>query len=204
MNDHLYLIQIDYQTFLTLSDEDLKEVGVSTFGARRKMLLAISGENLEFTLNLLLRLCLSKWLTYLSADADLNKNKRRLSDTPAVKPGYLEGGASGRLPRIVDLEIGAQSNRWWEESAGNRSASDQQRVVWYLVHWCQCCVSLQRKSMKLPLKEPLNQVIRHITKVLIQHQDKEVFPSKARFCNKQTILNSNEPDIVIMAYCNCI
>lgn len=60
MNDHLYLIQIDYQTFLTLSDEDLKEVGVSTFGARRKMLLAISGENLEFTLNLLLRLRLSK------------------------------------------------------------------------------------------------------------------------------------------------
>lgn len=40
------LIQIDYQTFLTLSDEDLKEVGITTFGARRKMLLAISGENL--------------------------------------------------------------------------------------------------------------------------------------------------------------
>lgn len=40
------LIQIDYQTFLTLSDDDLKEVGVSTFGARRKMLLAISGESL--------------------------------------------------------------------------------------------------------------------------------------------------------------
>lgn len=38
-------LQIDYQTFLTLSDDDLKEVGVSTFGARRKMLLAISGEN---------------------------------------------------------------------------------------------------------------------------------------------------------------
>nr|XP_046263164.1 bicaudal C homolog 2 [Scatophagus argus] len=77
--------EIDYQTFLTLSDEDLKEVGVSTFGARRKMLLAIS---------------------------DLNKSKRRLSDTPAVKPGYLEGGASGRLPRIMDLEVAAQSNRW--------------------------------------------------------------------------------------------
>ncbi|XP_019109294.2 bicaudal C homolog 2 [Larimichthys crocea] len=77
--------EIDYQTFLTLSDEDLKEVGVSTFGARRKMLLAIS---------------------------DLNKSKRRLSDTPAVKPGYLEGGASGRLPRIMDLEVPAQSNRW--------------------------------------------------------------------------------------------
>ncbi|CAK6956604.1 bicaudal C homolog 2 [Scomber scombrus] len=77
--------EIDYQTFLTLSDEDLKEVGVSTFGARRKMLLAIS---------------------------DLNKSKRRLSDTPAVRPGYLEGGASGRLPRIVDMEVAAQSNRW--------------------------------------------------------------------------------------------
>lgn len=36
--------QIDYQTFLTLSEEDLKEVGVSTFGARRKMLMAISGK----------------------------------------------------------------------------------------------------------------------------------------------------------------
>uniref|UniRef100_UPI0037E7D14F bicaudal C homolog 2 n=1 Tax=Semicossyphus pulcher TaxID=241346 RepID=UPI0037E7D14F len=77
--------EIDYQTFLTLSDDDLKEVGVSTFGARRKMLLAIS---------------------------DLTRSKRRLSDTPAVKPGYLEGGASGRLPRIVDLEVAAQSNRW--------------------------------------------------------------------------------------------
>ncbi|KAM4621619.1 LOW QUALITY PROTEIN: bicaudal C homolog 2 [Polymixia lowei] len=77
--------EIDYQTFLTLSDEDLKEVGVCTFGARRKMLLAIS---------------------------DLNKSKRRLSDTPTVKPGYLEGGASGRLPRIMDVEVAAQSNRW--------------------------------------------------------------------------------------------
>uniref|UniRef100_A0A665T139 Bicaudal C homolog 2 n=1 Tax=Echeneis naucrates TaxID=173247 RepID=A0A665T139_ECHNA len=77
--------EIDYQTFLTLSDEDLKEVGVCTFGARRKMLLAIS---------------------------DLNRSKRRLSDTPAVKPGYLEGGASGRLPRIMDLEVAAQSNHW--------------------------------------------------------------------------------------------
>ncbi|XP_070693252.1 bicaudal C homolog 2 [Pempheris klunzingeri] len=77
--------EIDYQTFLTLSDEDLKEVGVSTFGARRKMLLAIT---------------------------DLNKSKRRLSDTPTVKPGYLEGGASGRLPRVMDLEVTAQSNHW--------------------------------------------------------------------------------------------
>ncbi|XP_061691639.1 bicaudal C homolog 2 [Syngnathoides biaculeatus] len=77
--------EIDYQTFLTLSDDDLKEVGVSTFGARRKMLLAIS---------------------------DLNKSKRRPSDAAGVKSGYLEGGASGRLPRIADMEVAALSNRW--------------------------------------------------------------------------------------------
>ncbi|KAJ8246890.1 hypothetical protein GJAV_G00256500, partial [Gymnothorax javanicus] len=69
--------EIDFQTFLSLSDDDLKEVGVSTFGARRKMLLAIS---------------------------DLNKTKRKLLDPPTVKPGYLEGGASGRLPRIMAVD----------------------------------------------------------------------------------------------------
>ncbi len=36
--------QIDLQTFLTLTDQDLKELGITTFGARRKMLLAISGQ----------------------------------------------------------------------------------------------------------------------------------------------------------------
>ncbi|XP_072529688.1 bicaudal C homolog 2 isoform X2 [Salminus brasiliensis] len=77
--------EIDYQTFFTLSEEDLKEVGVSTFGARRKMLLAIS---------------------------DLNKSKIKLPDAPVVKSGYLEGGASGRLPRIMDEDVAAKSNRW--------------------------------------------------------------------------------------------
>ncbi|RXM99095.1 Protein bicaudal C-like 1-B [Acipenser ruthenus] len=77
--------EIDFQTFLTLTDEDLKEVGISTFGARRKMLLAIS---------------------------DFSKSKKKLLDPPTVRPGYLEGGASGRLPRIVDVDIAAQSNRW--------------------------------------------------------------------------------------------
>lgn len=114
--------QIDYQTFLTLSDEDLKEVGVSTFGARRKMLIAISGNKLpslrreSYTLLHLLRCwvctCLILLSNDLSLDLELNKSKRRLSDTPAVKPGYLEGGASGRLPRIIDVEVAAQSNRW--------------------------------------------------------------------------------------------
>ncbi|XP_029113447.1 bicaudal C homolog 2 [Scleropages formosus] len=77
--------EIDFQTFLTLSDADLKEVGVSTFGARRKMLLAIS---------------------------DLNKSRRKPVDPPTVKSGYLEGGASGRLPRIMDMDAASQSSRW--------------------------------------------------------------------------------------------
>ncbi|CAG5119567.1 unnamed protein product, partial [Candidula unifasciata] len=34
--------EIDLSTFLTLSDHDLRELGISTFGARRKMLLAIA------------------------------------------------------------------------------------------------------------------------------------------------------------------
>nr|XP_006824914.1 PREDICTED: protein bicaudal C homolog 1-like [Saccoglossus kowalevskii] len=37
--------EIDLQTFLTLTDIDLKELGITTFGARRKMLLAISDLN---------------------------------------------------------------------------------------------------------------------------------------------------------------
>jgi hypothetical protein len=31
------------QTFLSLTDTDLKELGITTFGPRRKMLLAIQG-----------------------------------------------------------------------------------------------------------------------------------------------------------------
>ena len=43
----LCLSQIDLPTFLTLTDQDLKELGITTFGARRKMLLAIAGELLR-------------------------------------------------------------------------------------------------------------------------------------------------------------
>lgn len=35
--------QVDLQTFLSLTDADLKELGITTFGPRRKMLLAIQG-----------------------------------------------------------------------------------------------------------------------------------------------------------------
>lgn len=37
--------EIDMQTFLTLTDQDLKDLGITTLGARRKMLLAIADLN---------------------------------------------------------------------------------------------------------------------------------------------------------------
>uniref|UniRef100_A0A672SRA3 Protein bicaudal C homolog 1-B-like n=1 Tax=Sinocyclocheilus grahami TaxID=75366 RepID=A0A672SRA3_SINGR len=81
---HNQQVHIDYQTFLTLSDEDLKEVGVNTFGARRKMILAIT---------------------------DLSK-KRKFPEVSSMKSGYLEGGASGRLPWIMNEDAAAKSNHW--------------------------------------------------------------------------------------------
>ena len=35
--------EVDLDTFLTMSESDLKEVGVTTLGARRKLQIAISG-----------------------------------------------------------------------------------------------------------------------------------------------------------------
>ncbi|XP_066549052.1 protein bicaudal C homolog 1 isoform X2 [Amia ocellicauda] len=70
--------EIDLQTFLTLTDQDLKELGITTFGARRKMLLAIS---------------------------ELNKNRRKLFEPPNIRSSFLDGGASGRLPRQFHSDI---------------------------------------------------------------------------------------------------
>ncbi|KAK5854231.1 hypothetical protein PBY51_015320, partial [Eleginops maclovinus] len=76
--------EIDLQTFLTLTDQDLKELGITTFGARRKMLLAIS---------------------------ELNKNRRKLFEPP-IRSSFLEGGASGRLSRQFHTDIASVSGRW--------------------------------------------------------------------------------------------
>ncbi len=35
--------ELDFETFLTMSESDLKEIGVNTLGARRKIQIAISG-----------------------------------------------------------------------------------------------------------------------------------------------------------------
>ncbi|XP_068111170.1 protein bicaudal C homolog 1 isoform X1 [Hyperolius riggenbachi] len=77
--------EIDLQTFLTLTDQDLKELGITTFGARRKMLLAIS---------------------------ELNKNRRKLFEPTNIRSAFLEGGASGRLPRQYHSDIASVSGRW--------------------------------------------------------------------------------------------
>ncbi|XP_059803406.1 protein bicaudal C homolog 1-like isoform X1 [Hypanus sabinus] len=77
--------EIDIQTFLTLTDQDLKELGITTFGARRKMLLAIS---------------------------ELNKNCRKPFEPPSIRSTFLEGGASGRLPRQYHSEVASISGRW--------------------------------------------------------------------------------------------
>ncbi|XP_061084111.1 protein bicaudal C homolog 1-like [Conger conger] len=77
--------EIDLQTFLTLTDSDLKELGITTFGARRKMLLAIS---------------------------ELNKNRRKLFEPPNIRSSFLEGGASGRLSRQFHTDITSISGRW--------------------------------------------------------------------------------------------
>eukprot|EP00066_Takifugu_rubripes_P012000 XP_011601266.1 PREDICTED: protein bicaudal C homolog 1 isoform X2 [Takifugu rubripes] len=76
--------EIDLQTFLTLTDQDLKELGITTFGARRKMLLAIS---------------------------ELNKNRRKLFEPP-IRSSFLEGGASGRLSRQFHTDVASISGRW--------------------------------------------------------------------------------------------
>ncbi|XP_067311746.1 protein bicaudal C homolog 1-B isoform X2 [Pseudorasbora parva] len=77
--------EIDLQTFVTLTDPDLKELGITTFGARRKMLLAIS---------------------------ELSKSRRKLFDTPNIRSSFLEGGASGRLSRQFHSDMASISGRW--------------------------------------------------------------------------------------------
>ncbi|KAF7704716.1 protein bicaudal C homolog 1-A isoform X1 [Silurus meridionalis] len=77
--------EIDLQTFVTLTDPDLKELGIATFGARRKMLLAIS---------------------------ELNKSRRELFESSNIRPSFLEGGANSRLARHFNADMASVSGRW--------------------------------------------------------------------------------------------
>ncbi|KAK3538117.1 hypothetical protein QTP70_030157 [Hemibagrus guttatus] len=77
--------EIDLQTFVTLTDPDLKELGITTFGARRKMLLAIS---------------------------ELNKSRRELFDPSNIRTAFLEGGVNSRLARHFHADVASVSGRW--------------------------------------------------------------------------------------------
>ncbi|XP_022528482.2 protein bicaudal C homolog 1-B isoform X1 [Astyanax mexicanus] len=77
--------EIDLQTFVTLTDPDLKELGITTFGARRKMLLAIS---------------------------ELNKSRWKLLEPANIPSSFLDGGASGRLSRQFHADMASISGRW--------------------------------------------------------------------------------------------
>lgn len=77
--------EIDLQTFVTLTDPDLKELGITTFGARRKMLLAIS---------------------------ELNKSRRELFEPSNVRTSFLEGGVNSRLARHFHADVASVSGRW--------------------------------------------------------------------------------------------
>ncbi|XP_064605068.1 protein bicaudal C homolog 1-B-like isoform X2 [Liolophura sinensis] len=75
--------EIDLATFRTLTDEDLKELGITTFGARRKMLLAI---------------------------ADMNKRQTLFSATPGSNNPFRENGEASLRTRWPDLA--SLSGRW--------------------------------------------------------------------------------------------
>lgn len=186
------------------------------------MLLAISGESLKpqpgfmpcpllslfWQYAVLLSSCK---IYYFSSDTELNKSKRRLSDTPAVKPGYLEGGASGRLPRIMDVEAAAQSNRWWGKtpnmwrySNGKIYNNDDASTKVLLAHL------LQRERCEIILRNYKNYV-KHLNRVpffysvtqsffYIIIQNKEAFYPKLSYDKKRTTQSPQEQEKMLIFF----
>lgn len=62
------------------------------------------------------------WILCTFPSLDLSR-KRTFPEAPTVKSGYLEGGASGRLPRIMDEDLAAKSNRWWPDHVNAKDYS---------------------------------------------------------------------------------
>ncbi len=50
--------EVDFDTFLTMSESDLKEMGINTVGARRKLQIAISGATTIYLSCMLHNCCL--------------------------------------------------------------------------------------------------------------------------------------------------
>lgn len=186
------------------------------------MLLAISGESLKpqpgfmpypllslfWQYAVLLSSCK---IDYFSSDTELNKSKRRLSDTPAVKSGYLEGGASGRLPRIMDVEAAAQSNRWWGKtpnmwrySNGKIYNNDDASAKVLLAHL------LQRERCEIILRNYKNYV-KHLNRVPFFYsvtqsffniiiQNKEAFHPKLSYDKKRTTQSTQEQEKMLIFF----
>ena len=68
------LLQIDLTTFLTLTEEDLRNLGISTFGARRKMLIAIAELNARTSNHVLQAHQQQRTAAAASAEAALDAN----------------------------------------------------------------------------------------------------------------------------------
>ncbi|XP_025087615.1 protein bicaudal C homolog 1-like isoform X1 [Pomacea canaliculata] len=86
--------EIDLATFLTLTDQDLRELGISTFGARRKMLLAIADMNKQRTLQ----------------QAQPSLSTPTSSTNTSNNPFQANGATSIMNPRRPDLA--SLSGRW--------------------------------------------------------------------------------------------
>lgn len=186
------------------------------------MLLAISGESLKPQPGFMLYPLLSLFwqyavllssckIDYFSSDTELNKIKRRLSDTSAVKSGYLEGGASGRLPRIMDVEAAAQSNRWWGKtpnmwrySNGKIYNNDDASAKVLLAHL------LQRERCEIILRNYKNYV-KHLNRVpffysvtqsffYIIIQNKEAFHPKLSYDKKRTTQSTQEQEKMLIFF----
>lgn len=54
--------------------------------------------------------CIPNKSLFLSPE--LNKNRRKLFEPPNTRTSFLEGGASGRLPRQYHSDIASVSGRW--------------------------------------------------------------------------------------------
>ena len=111
--------ELDFDTFLTMTESDLKEIGVNTLGARRKIQIAISGINVysKYTYMYMyndifspdrqeqkkkLVDCLLKLLSNLSPFTELKKVRNKTQPRPA--PGVMSARGSLSLGRGLRLQ----------------------------------------------------------------------------------------------------
>ncbi|XP_048581581.1 protein bicaudal C homolog 1-B isoform X2 [Nematostella vectensis] len=84
--------EIDLQTFMTLTEDDLKEIGVSTFGPRRKLLMAISDLN--------------------NKQQDAKQSTSPRSTSPSQSYSDDNSSQDHAFPKRLQLNIASHSGRW--------------------------------------------------------------------------------------------